>query len=182
MYVMPVQTYPPLMQRNFYQELQFLTNNLGQNTQLPDEKRNYTLFNQDLVGRILSYGEMAVPFVVQKITTSNDEKTIAEGLYTIDRMIDAGAKDIYKIYPSLSKFNETESPTIKVLLAGIYRKTQVPDAFGPLCKMLVKESMKPTPKEFDPTEEIGGAILEYIRTYSAKELWGKIPVQTSSVY
>lgn len=49
-------------------------------------------------------------------------------------------------------------------LAGIYRKIQVPDAFGPLVNMLIKNSIDPpNPNQtFDPNEEIGGAILSYL--------------------
>ena len=67
------------------------------------------------------------------------------------------------MYPALSRFNDTKSPNIQTFLAGIYRKTQVPDAFGPLVKMLVQNSINPTPNPyFDPNEEIGGAILSYL--------------------
>ena len=67
------------------------------------------------------------------------------------------------MYPTLSRFNETKSPNIQTFLAGIYRKTQVPDAFGPLVKMLIQNSLNPQPNDiFDPNEEIGGAILSYV--------------------
>lgn len=55
-----------------------------------------------------------------------------------------------------------DSPNIQTFLAGIYRKTQVPDAFGPLVKMLIQNSMRPQTSNFDPNEEIGGAILSYL--------------------
>ena len=46
---------------------------------------------------------------------------------------------------------------------GIYRKIKIPDAFGPLWTMLIQNSINP-PKNcpFDPNEEIGGAILDYL--------------------
>ncbi|MDD3014764.1 MAG: hypothetical protein PHC34_13770, partial [Candidatus Gastranaerophilales bacterium] len=90
----------------------------------------------------------------------------------------AGVKGIDKTYPVLSRFNNTESPTIQVLLAGIYRKIQVPDAFGPLCKMMIRNSLKPDYPYFDPTEEIGGAILDYIRNKNAILEYNKISDQT----
>ena len=79
-------------------------------------------------------------------------------------MIDNGTKGIDKLYPVFAKFNNTKSPNIQTFLAGIYRKTQVPDAFGPLVKMLIQNSLKPqnTQQSFDPNEEIGGAILSYL--------------------
>ena len=78
-------------------------------------------------------------------------------------MLDNGVKGIDKMYPTLSKYNDTKSPNVQTFLAGIYRKTKVPDAFGPLCSMLIKNSINP-PKNagFDPNEEIGGAILDYL--------------------
>mgnify|MGYP001107765441 FL=1 len=61
---------------------------------------------------------------------------------------------------------------MQVFLAGIYRKTQVPDAFGPLCSMLIRNSIKPNKNvNFDPNEEVGGAILEYIRNKKAAETY-----------
>ena len=79
-------------------------------------------------------------------------------------MLDNGVKGIDKMYPTFARFNDTKSPNIQTYLAGVYRKTKVPDAFGPLVKMLIKNSIseeKPT-ANFDPNEEIGGAILDYL--------------------
>ena len=82
----------------------------------------------------------------------------------MDRMLDDGTKGIDKLYPVFARFNQTQSPNIQTFLAGIYRKIQVPDAFGPLVKMLIQNSMQPhNPNQlFDPNEEIGGAILSYV--------------------
>ena len=68
------------------------------------------------------------------------------------------------MYPTLARFNQTKSPNVQTYLAGIYRKTQVPDAFGPLVCMLIQNSVNPPkpPQYFDPNEEIGGAILSYL--------------------
>ena len=78
-------------------------------------------------------------------------------------MLENGVKNIDKMYPALSRFNRTQSPNIQTFLAGIYRKTQVPDAFGPLVSMLINNSLNPVKSPFfDPNEEIGGAILSYI--------------------
>lgn len=150
------------------QRLCSLVDSLGAQVQLADSQRNYAIFNTPLISEILSYREAAIPFIEKKLASSNDEKTLSEGLYTLDRMIDAGVSGIDKTYATLSRFNSTQSPTIQVLLAGIYRKTQVPDAFGPLCRMLAQSSQKPVPTNFDPSEEIGGAVLEYIKNYAAQ--------------
>jgi len=166
--------------------------NINQNIQLPNQQRNYTLFDWNKVNSIVAQKEQALPYLKQVLATSQDEKQIVESLYIVDRMIDKGTKGIPAMYPILARFNNTQSPNIQSFLAGIYRKTQVPDAFGPLVKMLVQNSMKnPSPlaplpqgvrvafqnptynsqsivrtSSFDPNEEIGGAILAYISNYS----------------
>ena len=59
--------------------------------------------------------------------------------------------------------NNTKNPNIQTYLAGIYRKIKVPDAFGPLCVMLIQNAINPPQNcHFDPNEEIGGAILDYL--------------------
>lgn len=133
-------------------------------TLLPQKDRNYCLFNQAKVNFIVSQGHNALPYLSQILQSSHDEAEIVETLYIIDRMLDKGVKGIPAMYPVFAKFNDTNSQNIQTFLAGIYRKTQVPDAFGPLVKMLIQNSNKqePTPAN----EEIGGAVLEYIRNYS----------------
>lgn len=133
-------------------------------TMLPEGERNYCLFNQHKVNFIVSQGKGALPYLKQILQTSQDEKEILETLYIIDRMLDKGTKGIPAMYPIFSKFNDTKSSNIQAFLAGIYRKTQVPDAFGPLVKMLIQNSLSPDKTPAD--EEIGGAILAYIENYS----------------
>ena len=93
-------------------------------------------------------------------------------------MLDEGNKDVAELYPTLSKYNNTTSPNVQTFLAGIYRKTKIPDAFGPLVAMLIRNSIAQSvgaahvnnksanpiylPPTFDPNEEIGGAILDYL--------------------
>ncbi|MFA6989058.1 MAG: hypothetical protein WC197_03215 [Candidatus Gastranaerophilaceae bacterium] len=164
-------------------QISLLVSKIGENVQLPDSSRNYCLFNQEVVAGIVSKREQAVPYVVEKLKTATDEKVIAEGIYVFDRMIDAGVKGIEKTYPILSRFNNTTSPTIQTFLAGIYRKTQVPDAFGPLLKMIIRNSFLPpstTCPNFDPNEEIGGAILDYLRNKSAQEWYKKVYNENNS--
>ena len=134
------------------------------NVQMPTIDRNYCIFNQEKVNYFISQRERAIPHLEDVLNTSKDEKEVVETLYIVDRMIDSGVKGIDKIYPSLAKHNDTTSPNAQTFLAGIYRKTKVPDAFGPLCSMLIKNSINPPDKScgFDPNEEIGGAILDYL--------------------
>lgn len=153
------------------QNIDFLVSQIGQRTYLPDVQRNYSVLNQELVGKIVARKEEALPSLMRFLKVVQDERQVTEGLYILDRMIDAGAKDIYKTYPVISRFNHTDSPNVQVMLAGIYRKTQVPDGFGPLMSMLVKNSINPPRTSFDPNEEIGGAILEYLRNKSAQKVY-----------
>lgn len=134
---------------------------------LPNEQRNYSMFDEKLASKIASYKEKAVKPVVDMLKTAEKEKDITAGLFLLNRIIDAGAKNVDETYPIISKFNYTKSHNIQVMLAGIYRKTLVPDGFGPLMTMFLKNSQNPTQIPFDPNEEVGGAILEYLRNKSA---------------
>ena len=130
---------------------------------LPDGNRNYVVPDVRKTDFFVKQGEYALPYLNRVLKTSDDEKTVVETLYIIDRMLDNGTKNIDKMYPTFSRFNDTKSPNIQTFLAGIYRKIQIPDAFGPLFKMLVQNSLNPSsPQYFDPNEEIGGALLSYI--------------------
>ena len=132
-------------------------------TQMPNIRRNYITVDNNKVDAFVKQGENALPYISDVLQHSNNETQITESLYILDRMLDSGVKNVDKMYPVLSRFNNTKSPNIQTFLAGIYRKTQVPDAFGPLVKMLVQNSINPNPTPFfDPNEEIGGAILSYI--------------------
>ena len=130
--------------------------------QLPSGTRNYTLVDKNKVDCFISQKEAALPYLADILVHSNNEEQITETLYIIDRMADTKVKGLDKLYPVLSRFNNTTSPNIQTFLAGIYRKTQIPDAFGPLVKMLIQNSIRPQTSNFEPNEEIGGAILSYI--------------------
>ncbi len=130
--------------------------------QLPQGKRNYTIVDKNKVDHFVSQKEAALPYLTDILIHSNNEAQIVETLHIVNSMLDNGVKGIDKMYPVLSRFNNTTSPNIQTYLAGIYRKTQVPDAFGPLVKMLIQNSIRPQTSNFDPNEEIGGAILSYI--------------------
>ena len=134
------------------------------NINMPDINRNYCIFDQNKVDYFVKQKENALPYLTDILEHSNNEAQVTETLYIMDRMIDNGTKGIDKLYPVFSRFNQTQSPNIQTFLAGIYRKIQVPDAFGPLCKMLIQNSLKPNnPNQtFDPNEEIGGAILSFL--------------------
>lgn len=132
--------------------------------QMPNRQRNYCVFDQNKVDYFVKQRENALPYLTNILATTQDEAQITETLYIMDRMIDNGTQGIDKLYPVFARFNNTQSPNIQTFLAGIYRKIQVPDAFGPLVRMLIQNSLKPANvnQTFDPNEEIGGAILSYV--------------------
>lgn len=136
---------------------------------LPTNDRNYTYVDPNKVKFFVEQKETVLPYLGDILKHSNNEAQVTETLYILDRMIEGGTKGIDKMYPILSRFNDTKSPNIQTFLAGIYRKTLVPDAFGPLIKMLIQNSINPQPAPFDPNEEIGGAILEYIAVFKSKK-------------
>ena len=123
---------------------------------------NYCSFNQPKVDYFVKQKEQALPYLTDILQHSNNEAQITETLYIVDRMIENGTKGVDKMYPTLSRFNNTNSPFIQTFLAGLYRKIQVPDAFGPLVAMLIRNSLNPPQTNFDPNEEVGGAILAYL--------------------
>jgi len=157
------------------QPLPFHIANIGKNVDFPDKNRNYTRYDEQRVNDILSYGEQSLPYLNIILKNSKDEKQICETLYILDKMSDKNPDKVAHSYGYISRFNNTDNPNIQVLLAGIYRKTQVPDGFGPLVKMLIRESKNDTKKPFDPTEEIGGAILEYLKNYSSTNVYRNLP-------
>ena len=121
----------------------------------PNQYRNYCTF--DVKDR------KNLAQIKSSLENPQSEDDVLEDLYELNLMLDEGNKEIADLYPTLSKYNDTNSPNIQTYLAGIYRKTKVPDAFGPLCAMLIRNSINP-PKDcpFDPNEEVGGAILDYL--------------------
>ena len=144
---------------------------LGRNVQSANKTRNYCCFDKSKTDSIIREGKDALPYIEHILKTTNDPRAVLDGLYILNCMLDNNVQGIEKMYPTLSRFNNTNSPDIQVMLAGIYRKTLVPDAFGPLNKMLIKQTFYPNSPYFDPSEEIGGAILEYIKNYGAKQAY-----------
>lgn len=134
----------------------------GTPTILPYGNLHYTWVDPKKVEFFVNQGEKSLPYLADIIAHSNNEVQLTETLYILNSMIDNGVKGVDKMYPALSRLNNTTSPNVQTFLAGIYRKTQVPDAFGPLVKMLIQNSLKPQTSNFDPNEEIGGAILSYL--------------------
>ncbi len=145
---------------------------LGEGVSLPNAKRNFCTFNEQRTLELIDKGEKALPYMDIFLKNANTEEAVVDGLQVLDKMLDRGVKGIDKMYPTLSRFNDVTSPNVQVMLAGIYRKTLVPDAFGPLNKMMLRQTFMPNSPYFDPTEEIGGAIMEYLKNQSVVNLSG----------
>ena len=128
------------------------------NVSYPNSERNYCLFDLNKIEK-----KKDINVIKNSLENPKSKDDIIESLYALNLMLDEGFKSGEKIYPTLSKYNQTKDPNIQTFLAGIYRKIKIPDAFGPLCVMLIQNAIDP-PKNcyFDPNEEIGGAILDYL--------------------
>lgn len=123
----------------------------------PNQYRNYCIFE---IEKRKSLAE-----IKNSLENPKSEDEVLEDLYALNLMLDEGVANekVASLYPVLSKYNNTTSPNVQTFLAGIYRKTKIPDAFGPLLSMLIKNSINPPQNcHFDPNEEIGGAILDYL--------------------
>ena len=129
----------------------------------PNQQRNYCIFSPEINERIKN-GEAELPAIKESLQNPKSEDEVIEDLFILNCLMDEGveADKVAELYPELSRYNQTDSPNIQTFLAGIYRKTQIPDAFGPLVAMLIRNSITPTPAPFDANEEIGGAILDYL--------------------
>ena len=136
----------------------------------PNQTRNYCIFSPGVNDRI-KRGESELSVIRESLQNPKSEDEVIEDLFILNCMIDEGmdANKVAKLYPELSMYNNTNSPNIQTFLAGIYRKTKVPDAFGPLIAMLIRNSINSAklqaennPYPFDANEEIGGAILDYL--------------------
>ena len=127
--------------------------------------RNYCVFNKERIDSLTKLGNESVYNIQTNLENASSDDVVIENLYALNLLLDDGIdkREIEKIYPTLSKYNNSDSPNIQTFLAGIYRKTKIPDAFGPLISMLIKNSLNSSNNEFfDPNEEIGGAILDYL--------------------
>ena len=142
-----------------------LVDDLGfKKAEMPTKNRPYCVFDMDKVDVFVKNGEKALPKLTNMLQTAKTEDEIVEGLYIADRMIDSGVKGFDKLYyPAFSRFNDSRSANVQTFLSGVYRKTLNPDAFGPLVKMMVNNFINPPKSNFDPNEEVGGAVIQYIR-------------------
>ena len=124
----------------------------------PNQYRNYCVFDENRIAQ-----KKDINLLRKSLENPQNIDEVVEDLYILNLMLDEGNNEVSDLYPTLSKYNTSKNPNVQTFLAGIYRKTKVPDAFGPLLVMLIQNAINP-PKNchFDPNEEIGGAILDYL--------------------
>ena len=124
----------------------------------PNQVRNYCIFDENRISQ-----KKNLDVIKNSLQNPSNDEDVVESLYALNLMIDEGEQNAGELYPLLSKYNNTKNPNIQTFLAGVYRKTKVPDAFGPLWTMLIQNAINPPQNcHFDPNEEIGGAILDYM--------------------
>ena len=98
---------------------------IKQKTYPAKQAGNYRIFPQLTTKHFVEQGEKSFPALVKNL---DNNKQVVETLYILDRIQENKTGDCAKIYPALSKHNKTKNPEIQTFLAGIYRKTQVPDS------------------------------------------------------
>ena len=132
--------------------------------EMPTATRPFALFDQDKIDCFVRNKEMAIPRLARLVDNAKSEEEKTEGIFIADQMAEAKVKGISNLYyQGFSRFNNSRSANVQTFLAGVYRKTLNPDAFAPLVNMLMQNIKEPPKANFDPNEEIGGAILEYTR-------------------
>ncbi len=135
------------------------------------------LFNEPLVAQIASYRDQAVPALsrlLQAVVPAPEMylPQVLEGLYLADRLAQYGVKSAANLAPVVAPLNTHPHPLIQIYLAGFYRKINRPETFGPMLSTLIRESMNPTPGTspmMNPTEEVGGTLLQQIADKTSKE-------------
>lgn len=128
------------------------------NVSYPNQTRNYCIFDEKRISQ-----RKNLDTIKASLENPVNKEQVVEDLYILNCMLDDGEESVKELYPTLSKYNNSKDPNIQTFLAGIYRKTKIPDAFGPLCVMLIQNAINPPQNcHFDPNEEIGGAILDYL--------------------
>lgn len=130
-------------------------------------------FNEPLVNRIVRYGADAVPAMYRFLSTVQYVPALLEGLYTAQRLAQAGIKEAAGLYPAVSRWNTNPDPLIQIYLSGFYRHINIPTTFGPMLSTLINQSVNRYPLQSSPTynitEEVGGTVLQQIAEHTANE-------------
>lgn len=138
--------------------------------QLPTATRPFAIFDNEKVDMFVRNKELAIPRLAKMVDDAKTEEEKTECIFIADQMAEAGTKNMGSMYYRMSKFNDDKSPNVQTFLSGFYRKTLNPDAFGPLVKTMMDNIKTPHKNiSYDPNEEVGGAVIEYIRDAFQKQ-------------
>lgn len=135
------------------------------------------LFNEPLIQRLVMGGAATPPLLAQHLLAlarlqNPPLAPLLETLYAANRLADAGVSTISDIYPAASLFNTHPHPLTQIYLAGLYRKLNRPESFGPLLATLTHQAVSAYGGQAPMTalsEEVGGAVLQLIANRTAEE-------------
>lgn len=130
----------------------------------------FVQMNLPLIETFVRQGQSIIPTLYQLLNQSMQPNQILEGLYLAQRLAEEKTPHVRSLYASAARFNDTTNPLIQVYLAGFYRKLNVPESFGPMLEMLIRNAQQPKSAAIqaglNPAEEIGGTILHQIQNRS----------------
>ena len=89
----------------------------------PKQDRNYCIFDEKRVSQ-----RKNLDIIKTSLENPQNIDEVVEDLYILNCMLDEGNNKVAELYPVLSKYNNSKNPNIQTFLAGIYRKTKIPDA------------------------------------------------------
>lgn len=167
----PMATSPtPQQQTAWTLQLQGMVSQLGAQATVGMDGNVH--LNGPLIDTLVNYREATPPALYNTLANTYNLMTLVEGLYTAQRLAEAGVSNVGMLYGATQRLHQHPHPLVQIYLAGFYRALNAPHTLGPLLSMLVKNAVlpgPPIPSAFDPQEEIGGAILDLIARKSATE-------------
>lgn len=146
-----------------------------------DPANGNLLMNMPLIEFLVEKNRAVISPLYQLLTTSENLYQIVEGLHLAQHLAAAKVPGVDTLYAAAARFNYTSNPLIQVYLAGFYRKLCLPESFGPMLEMLIRQAQQPRNSEFqedlNPMEEVGGTILQHIAEFAAMEMAKRIRMQ-----
>ncbi len=138
---------------------------LGRSTRMDPATGNLWM-NMPLIERLAQSGPRVVQPLYQLLQVSMETPQVVEALYLAQRLAEQHVPGVSALYAAAARFNQTRNPLVQIYLAGFYRKLNVPESFGPMLDMFIRNVLQP-PAPIpggisNPQEEIGGTLLELI--------------------
>lgn len=144
---------------------------LGTATRIHPHNSN-VLMNLPLIEALARQKGAVVQPLGRLLYSSMHRLQIIEGLYLAQRLAELKAPGVKSLYAATTRFQYSTDPLVQVYLAGFYRKLNVPESFGPMLEMLVRQAQQPPRYQpgLNPMEEVGGTILQQLAEHSAAEV------------